>query len=74
MSIFLTVLMVSSLLYWSPSAYAADGDGDGLGTGSPQNWCPNMDNVFPQCLPPNSCWVINSDDLEFQREIVNEIT
>jgi len=30
MSIFLTVLMVTSLLYWSPSAFAADGDGDGF--------------------------------------------
>ena len=29
-SIFLVALMVSSLLYWSPSAQAADGDGDGF--------------------------------------------
>ena len=30
MSIFLTFLMVTSLLFWSPSAIAADGDGDGF--------------------------------------------
>ena len=30
MSIFLAMLMVTSLLYWVPNSLAADGDGDGF--------------------------------------------